>query len=368
MGNQLSTVHGKGRKVYLDAIRIIAILLVIFNHTGESGFVRFVFLDSFLSSFLWLFASIACKVAVPLFFMASGAVLLGREEDLTTLYKRRIFRFLAVLVLFTILQYMIKSGVYGWGLSFGEVFSQILAGQGTIARNTHPVSYWYLYAYLAMLVFLPFLRAIARSLKTAYYWYLIILSLAFNGVLPVSLCFLNQGKYVPADILNYTSFLSWWVCYPLLGYFFDQKLPMQWWSRKKLFLGLMVSFACLLLTVIVTKYHLLNQPSTSEGEVQAFHTSLIMIPACFIFIMAQKFFDDLDDNTFVFKMLVWFGGLSFSVMLMENFSRKILRDQLEKWQIPDGVLYCLLLVMGAYFLAGLVGAIMKLIPGFRKLL
>ena len=43
--NSIKTVNPKGfqkpRIVYLDLIRIIAILLVLFNHTGDNGFTYF---------------------------------------------------------------------------------------------------------------------------------------------------------------------------------------------------------------------------------------------------------------------------------------------------------------------------------------
>ena len=69
------------RTVYLDFIRILAIYMVLFNHTRTSGFVLFtVRRGSFFYPF-YLFNAILIKSAVPLFFMVSGALLLGKEES-----------------------------------------------------------------------------------------------------------------------------------------------------------------------------------------------------------------------------------------------------------------------------------------------
>lgn len=356
------------RKSYLDFIKIIAILLVIFNHTGESGFIHFISATESIYYWPWLFASIACKIAVPLFFMASGAVLLGRDESLSFLYTHRILRFSIVLVFFTTFQYLLKSETIGFDVSFKEILNQILSGKETLTRNTHPVAYWYLYAYLSMLMFLPFLRTLSHSLKNSLYWYLIILSVIFTGLLPITVCFLNQGRYAPVDILGYTSFLSWWILYPLLGYFLDTKLQIQWWTYKKIIIFFLLSLACISLTLWITRYHLLEQPATSEGGVQTFHTALILIPSCFFFVAAKKLFDDIFLHDFIIKSLVWFGGLSFSVMLLENCSRKIIRDQLDKWQMQNGIIYCTILVLGAYLIAAVLGTILKFIPGIKKLL
>ena len=62
----------KKRLLSLDFMRIFAILLVIFNHTDNRGFYRFLTDDP--GTFLYwfnLFFSILCKAAVPLFFMIS---------------------------------------------------------------------------------------------------------------------------------------------------------------------------------------------------------------------------------------------------------------------------------------------------------
>ncbi len=62
----------KERKIYLELIRGFSMLLVIFNHTGTRGFFLFsIANDSVLYPF-YLFISVACKIAVPLYLMISG--------------------------------------------------------------------------------------------------------------------------------------------------------------------------------------------------------------------------------------------------------------------------------------------------------
>jgi surface polysaccharide O-acyltransferase-like enzyme len=71
----------KERKVYLDLIRILAAFCVIFNHTNDNGF--FLFAAREWGSFTfwgYMFFSVFCKAAVPLFLMISGALMLSREE------------------------------------------------------------------------------------------------------------------------------------------------------------------------------------------------------------------------------------------------------------------------------------------------
>ena len=85
-----------GRRVYIDFLKVIAIYLVLFNHTGVSGFVLFTVRQGTKMYFPLMFNAILIKIAVPLFFMASGALLLGKEESYRDLLCRRFLRFLVV--------------------------------------------------------------------------------------------------------------------------------------------------------------------------------------------------------------------------------------------------------------------------------
>ena len=61
----------KKRKVYIDFLKIIAIYMVMFNHTYEKGYLLFTITQGSNWYPVYLFCSIFIKIAVPLFFMAS---------------------------------------------------------------------------------------------------------------------------------------------------------------------------------------------------------------------------------------------------------------------------------------------------------
>ena len=70
------------RKLHIEALRIVAALFVLFNHTGEEGFFLFAAWPA-TSPLCWAYLSLSilCKAAVPLFFMASGALLLTDKRE-----------------------------------------------------------------------------------------------------------------------------------------------------------------------------------------------------------------------------------------------------------------------------------------------
>lgn len=66
--NNLSNIdRNTGHLLHLDFLRIVAIFLVVFNHTGTRGFLLFTVAQQSPLYGLYSFLSIADKMAVPIF-------------------------------------------------------------------------------------------------------------------------------------------------------------------------------------------------------------------------------------------------------------------------------------------------------------
>lgn len=81
----------KSRETFLDLLRIIACFLVIVNHTNSV-----IFLGSSPDSLDWyvsLTYFFISKIAVPIFFMISGYLLLKKEDN----YKKAFREFCVLL-------------------------------------------------------------------------------------------------------------------------------------------------------------------------------------------------------------------------------------------------------------------------------
>ena len=82
-------------------------------------------------------------------------------------------------------------------------------------------AYWYIYAYIALLMTLPFLRMIVKSMSENYYKYLILLYLLFISVIPCLEYLLFQGDLVMYKKLRPEWILADTVFWPLLGYYLE---------------------------------------------------------------------------------------------------------------------------------------------------
>ena len=86
------------RKVYLDVLRILAILGVLFNHR-----VAYYTIDTLqpvtVNYIVKILLSVFAKCGPPLFFMISGYLLLGKNEPLKKIFTHRILRIVIVMVI-----------------------------------------------------------------------------------------------------------------------------------------------------------------------------------------------------------------------------------------------------------------------------
>ena len=94
----------RSKVIYVEILRIIAIVFVVFHHTNYQGYVRFTTYGA--GSFpywICMVFSVLAGISVPLFFMISGMLLLGKEDEtIGYVWKKRIPRYLIVLLLFSL--------------------------------------------------------------------------------------------------------------------------------------------------------------------------------------------------------------------------------------------------------------------------
>lgn len=131
----------------LDGLRVVALLFVIVIHIGAKGF-------GLLGQNWWainLYESVA-RIAVPLFFMISGALLLPREHGVATIGKRA-WRIGLPLLAWSLLY-------LGWFRYTGQRQSEWL---GLIVAGPVVAHLWYLYALLGLYLFLPVLAPFFRT-------------------------------------------------------------------------------------------------------------------------------------------------------------------------------------------------------------
>ena len=350
-----------GKKAHIAAVKILAALLVIFNHTGTYGFRQFTMAPHSPLFPFYLFLSILCAVAVPLFFMCSGALLLGRDEPLKKLYSHRILRYIAVLVLFSLAEYLF---VNRHELSHFNPLRFLLKIYST---NVHG-AYWFLYAYLACLILLPFLRKMARALDGREFIYLIALQVAFTGVIPVVEFLAGRNAYHLNPDLN-LPLLSRGIFYMLAGYWAENVLDASRLSKRQIAAIGLAGFAAIALSGLLTVYKGVLDGRYAAELSLTFHTSFIAVPTIAIYILAKCLFTRAKIRESVVRATLYWGELTFGIYLIHIFVMRAFKYVAQHFVPYMGTfLYAVLVVFLTAAIAGGITAVLKRIPPFSKLI
>ena len=359
-----------GKKVYLEWLRVIAVVLVIFNHLP--GYALFMSEEGAARG-IHMFLSMLTRVNVPLFLMISGALLLPREESLRTVLTRRVLRILAVLVLFSLALFgthclyytAIKHQAYDVSLSnfFYRLLSRTVEGSA---------SYWYLYAFLAYLCMLPLLQRAARRMTGGEFALLAGLHAAYYTLLPlVNLVFMALGW--PVIHLNRDFAVPFATTaaffYPLAGYWLDQKVDVSRMRPAKAALVGLAGLAAVAAACLCTRwYAAMGHPYTQDYVNMFDYAAAFAVFVCVKWLTAVRWPALSRGRTA--RVICFWGSLTFGIYLLDPFLKVALWGPFSRAvgaAIPEpGVswLWCVLsMLLGGALTLGL-----KRVPGLRRLL
>ena len=342
-------VYMKQKKVYLELLRVLAIVLVIYNHTRSDGYTLYQNTNNVWTYYSSLVLSIFCKVAVPLFFMISGVTLLGKKETIRIVYRKRVLRMVLIILLFTFLQYLRLVRVNPEN-GFSIVTYLAYCYSGNIIEP-----YWFLKSYLSMLLILPLLRILAQNMKREHFY--LLLGIRIMSTLITVIQF-RTGYSMNVTLLTNTDF----VFYPLMGYYLD---CMELGERKG---GWRMAYCCLATMVllvfnviIVTVYYQTNgQYSEALNTVMGWMVTLLVF-MCFKEIR-------LSDQR-VRKFWTQLGECTFGLYLIED----VVRNQIEKmmpWIRPvcGPMTACLIFVLLSTVTGLVVIWLVRRLPYVKKLI
>src|SRR5689334_20516589 len=114
---------------WIDLIRTVAIFLVIVIHVATPVFNEWAHLPASWRTFANIYGSIA-RMSVPLFFMASGFLLLPRSESIGDFFAKRVNKVLLPFVVWSIF-YLFWGCVINHNACEGNALSRLILVHGT---------------------------------------------------------------------------------------------------------------------------------------------------------------------------------------------------------------------------------------------
>lgn len=309
------------RRFDYDLLRVFSMLGVIYLHTAADA------LHKLASMPIWELSNVlACLFApaVPLFFMMSGSLLLGKEQtaDLEHLFRRRLPKILIPYLAWTALT-LLYWALTGQGQTALTSLSRLL-------NNGVAVPYWFLYALVPIYLLSPLLKRMTDHLEDIHWHYMIslwvILTLGLNTV----------RSFVPERwLLTFTehwtlniNVVGGYLGYFLLGAYLERlrRLP----SRRVLALCAAALWA---LSILGTRHDTFTQYAYSERFTDYLSLMTMALAVC-LFLLAKSC---LRERSCRGRLLPCLSALSFGVYLIHPLAigmGKLIWSSLTGWPFP----------------------------------
>lgn len=288
--------------VWIDLVRVIACFFVIVNHTNSQIFVNTTPSVEWFISLTYFFVS---KIAVPLFVIISGYLLLDRQDSYYNNFCR-IMRMATVL-------FFASLGYYLYFVSLGRIYSSFswVEFLGIIVKGPMTGAFWYLYLYIGLLIMLPFLQKLVKGMERKDFHVFFAISAVVYGIWPI------LEHYVPvielSENLELPLFASY-VAMLMLGYYFKKYAV----SRKNTKIGSAVIFVvAIAFNVIATymEYTYVSQDSNKYLFLDERTFFPIVLAACCVFYI----FKDMKLHGFVGRIISLAGSCAFGIYLLSDF-------------------------------------------------
>jgi surface polysaccharide O-acyltransferase-like enzyme len=319
---------------WVDLIRVVGAFLVVMVHVSYQGGGP-VLISSYYS--------VLSRIAVPLFFMVSGYLLLRKEEPYGVFFRKRALKVLVPFLVWSVIYLLWKKEGFDQPFSIKLVASYLLK----ILRGPRENHLWFFYALIGLYLFTPILRVfVARaSLRDLYYfcglWFVVVPVFSF------------VQEFTPIRIGFELYFVAGYSGYFVLGHL----LGKFQYTRRQIYI---LAFLFLIFSIGTTALAYLVK---SEYFVSYLSMNIILMTAfAFILLREVQIGDRLND------FLVPLSRASFGIYLVHV----IVLAELEKlpfissWFSAGSSVYMIpLLGLLGFFVSFIVVAIIQRIPVLR---
>ena len=253
-----------------------------------------------------------CIFAVPVFFMISGANLLGYRQryDTKTFFKKRFRRVVFTLVAASVVVYLATPAMHialGFTPPYMPSFSNFVYG---FFHNEICSVYWFFYAILILYLVTPIFSLIVDNKRVLEY--ALMLCIASSMVIPLIERYSPDSTFLELFTIPY---LGSWLTYYLLGYYLVRHNKLERVSSWKI--CLLAAITMLMMIILTFRTNLPHTVASGAFlDYDSFYANagnlLALIYASSLFILASRR-NDAVENSRLYPVIRKLSGLSLGV-------------------------------------------------------
>lgn len=353
----------KGKRLlYVDVLKICSAWLVIYCHLPA---YHYSFEQHNQYQIFFMIISMFARLCIPVFFMCSGILLLGKEESWQEVFRKRVLKMIFTILVFGALCYLLKVSRGGYGDAVRPSLWHFIT---RLLGNEIDGAYWYLYAYLGFLLLLPLIRRGVRQITASEIRMLFVIHFLTSTAVPVINLLLEYlartddiYKLAVPEAFSVPFAMIRAFFYPILGYYIDTRVDTGNIKTRHILLLLCSVALCIAVPCLCT---------LAEGRLLGYYTQNYvltfdyMLAVC-IFLLVRHF---LSGERFTRpgagRALSAVAGLTFGIYLLDPILRALMF-----WELYDmasgylntftgSVLWCFF----SMILCGLITALLKKTP------
>jgi hypothetical protein len=240
------------------------------------------------------------------------------------------------------------------------------AGKSYVLGWTGAGAVWFLYAYIALLLMLPFLRTMVKGMELMSFYYLFALQIILCVVVPALYVLVTGNTPKGFGVLTYLPLCGNVLVYVIAGYYAEYKVSVEKLKKWHTLCLIAASVVFVLLAGMMPEWARLRMGAEYVSQDVPGLTAYMLIPCITVFIIVKKLLSSASEKKWVVNVFRALGGAVFVVMLVENILRREICVL-----FPDyGKSYSTsILVSFHVWLCGLLlGLVCKQIPILKKLL
>lgn len=255
----------------LDLLRVCSMFLVIVIHVANCYCRDYAVISSMSYFFACLFNMLA-RVSVPIFFMISGATLIGKKHPKDK-YIKRITKMGIVLLIWTVIYYLWE--IFYLGNTPNSVVSLIFGPDRALL--------WFMYAIIGIYIALPFISKMVKNLTKKEEDLFIILWLIFNGVLYLIKFLSKSGIEYPVPIVSGTYYLGYFI----IGYIIYNRINKLREKKDLTDYNKLLGFVFILSNAIMLVVTLIGSSITNSyfDELFAYRNIFLMLSSISIYMI-----------------------------------------------------------------------------------